>query len=221
MIFIKAKISKISLCLSFLMATILLVLTGCATPKNYDRFRAANPRSILVLPPKNQSTDIRGTYSFLSTVTMPIAEKGFYIFPVAVVDNMMKENGLPSANEMHEVSLKKIKEILNPDAVLYITLEQYGTKFIVIQSQTTVVATGKLVSTSSGQVLWERRVIKTVASSDSGGGLAGMLVGAIVSQAVNSSVDYAHDVSVIASHELFTTEGQGLLNGPYRKDLKN
>jgi hypothetical protein len=42
-----------------------LVLAGCATPKNYDKFRAANPKSILVLPPKNQSTDIRGTYSFL------------------------------------------------------------------------------------------------------------------------------------------------------------
>ncbi len=208
--------------LNILLGALAILLFGCATPKNYDQFRAAHPKSILVLPPKNQSTDVRGTYSFLSTVTLPIAEKGFYIFPVAVVDHMMKENGLPSANEMHEVSLKKIKEILNPDAVLYLTLEQYGSKFVVVQSQTTVAAAGKLVSTASGQVLWEGKIVKTVASSsNNGGGLAGLLVSAIVTQAVNSSVDYAHDVSVIASHELFMTDGQGLLNGPYKQDSTN
>jgi hypothetical protein len=202
--------------LNILLGALILLLIGCATPKNYDKFRAANPRSILVLPPKNQSTDVRGTYSFLSTVTMPIAEKGFYIFPVAIVDQMMKENGLPSANEMHEVSLKKIKEILNPDAVLYLTLQQYGSKFVVVESQTTVVAHGKLVSTVSGEVLWEGTVEKVVSSGNSGGGLAGLLIGAVVSQAVNSTVDHAHDVSIVASEELFTTDGQGLLNGPYK-----
>ncbi|MBC7458413.1 MAG: DUF799 family lipoprotein [Bdellovibrionaceae bacterium] len=202
--------------LNILLGAMLLVLTSCITPKNYDKFRAAKPRSILVLPPKNYSTDIRGTYSFLSTVTMPIAEKGFYIFPVAVVDQLMKDNGLPSADEMHQVSLKKIKEIINPDAVLYITLEQYGSKFVVVESQTLVTATGKLISAINGEVLWEGKIEKVVSSGNSGGGLGGLLIGAIVSQAVNSTVDNAHDVSIIASQELFMTEGQGLLNGPYK-----
>jgi len=207
---------KLATSLNVLFGAFILVLSGCVTPKNYDKFLAAHPRSILVLPPKNQSTDIRGTYSFLSAVTMPIAEKGFYIFPVAVVDQLMKDNGLPSADEMHQVSLKKIKEIINPDAVLYITLEQYGSKFVVVESQTVVTASGKLVSTINGEVLWEGKVEKVVSSNNGGGGLGGLLIGAIVSQAVNSSVNNAHDVSVIASQELFMTEGQGLINGPYR-----
>lgn len=200
----------------FSLLALAVFVVGCATPKNYDKFKAARVRSILVLPPKNFSTDIRGTYSFLSTVTMPIAEKGFYVFPVAVVDQMMKENGVPSADEMHQVSLRKIKEIINPDAVLYITLEQYGSKFVLVQSQTTVAASGKLVSASTGEVLWEGRVKKVVASSDGGGGLGGMLVGAMVSQAINTSVDQAHQVSVVASEELFMENGQGLIDGPYK-----
>jgi hypothetical protein len=206
--------------LNILMGAVILFLAGCATPKNYDKFRAAHVRSILVLPPKNQSTDIRGTYSFLSTVTMPIAEQGFYVFPVSVVDHMMKENGLPSANEMHEVSRKKIKEILNPDAVLYLNLEKYGSKFVVVDSQTSVAVSGKLIATVSGEVLWEGRVEHTDASSNGGGGLAGMLIGAVVSQAINSTVDRAHEVSILASKDLFTTEGQGLLAGPYKQDPK-
>ena len=54
------------------------------------------------------------------------------------------------------------------------------------------------------------------ASRNSGGGLADLLVSAVVSQAVNDTADHAHEVSVIASQELFMTEGQGLLNGPYK-----
>jgi hypothetical protein len=207
---------KLTTASNILLGALMLVLVGCVTPKNYDKFHAARPRSILVLPPVNHSTDIRGTYSFLSTVTMPIAEKGFYIFPVSVVDQMMKENGLPSADEMHQVSLKKIKEIINPDSVLYITLEQYGTKFVVVKSQTIVVASGKLISALNGEVLWEGKIEKVVSSNNGGGGLAGLLVGAVVSQAVNSTADSAHDVSIIASQELFMTEGQGLINGPYK-----
>lgn len=193
----------------------LCLLFSCATPYNYEKFRAAKPRSILILPPVNQSTDVRGTYSYLSTVTMPVAEKGFYVFPVALIDQMMKENGLPSANEMHQASIKKIKEIINPDAILYLTLEKYGTTYVLVDSQTTVSVSGKLISTFTGEVIWEGRASVTPSSSSGGNGLAEMLVGAVIKQAVNSSTDQAHNVASQANNSLFHTEGSGLLNGPY------
>src|SRR5262249_17607729 len=82
----------------------LALLTGCATPTPYDytNYREHPPRSILVLPPLNESTAVGATYSYLSTVTRPLAEMGYYVFPVAVVDQFLKENGLPSAGEMHQ-----------------------------------------------------------------------------------------------------------------------
>src|SRR5277367_63650 len=88
----------------------LLALTGCVTSKPYDytNFNAHPPRSILVLPPLNEGTDIRGSYSYLSTVTRPLAEMGYYVFPVVEIDELMKENGLPTAGEMNQVPLKKI-----------------------------------------------------------------------------------------------------------------
>lgn len=71
-----------------------------------------------VLPPLNQDTDIKDTYDCLSTVTRPLAEMGYYVHPVAVVDQFMKENGLPTAGEMHQVPLDKIRDIIGADAVL-------------------------------------------------------------------------------------------------------
>ncbi len=194
---------------------LLLFVVSCATPYNYEKFRAAKPRSILILPPMSQSTDVRATYSYLSTVTMPVAEKGFYVFPVALIDQMMKENGLPSANEMHQASVKKIKEIINPDAILYLTLERYGTSYVVVDSQTTVTVSGKLISTITGEVIWEGRASANDGSQSSGGGVAGMLIGAVIKQAVNSSTDQARKIAPQANQQLFYSENQGLLNGPY------
>jgi hypothetical protein len=200
----------------FQYVVLLALFVGCATPYNYENFRAAKPRSILILPPINQSTDVRGTYSYLSTVTMPVAERGFYVFPVAVVDQMMKENGLPSANEMHQASIKKIREIMSPDAILYLTLEKYGTTFVVVDSQTTVTVSGKLISAITGDVLWEGKASATPGSSSgNSGGLAGLLVAAVIKQAVSSSTDEAHKVSAQANQMLFNGKDTGLLNGPY------
>ena len=119
-----------------------LLLAGCAAQKPFDytNYRQHPPRSILVLPPLNQSTAVEATYGYLSTVTRPIAELGYYVFPVAVVDQFLKENGLPSAGEMHQVPLNKVAEILGADAVLFVTVEEYGTKFQVLNSATIVQA---------------------------------------------------------------------------------
>jgi len=45
-----------------------LLLAGCQTVKPYDytNFRAHPPRSILVLPPLNESTAVEGTYGYLT-----------------------------------------------------------------------------------------------------------------------------------------------------------
>jgi hypothetical protein len=58
---------------------IFMSLGGCKTtqPYDYTNFRAHPPRSILVIPPLNESTTVEGTYSYLSTVSRPIAERGY------------------------------------------------------------------------------------------------------------------------------------------------
>jgi len=195
----------------------MLALTGCVTNKPYDytNFRAHPPRSILVLPPINQSTDVRGTYSYLSTVTRPLAEMGYYVFPVTEVDALMKENGLPTAGEMRGVSLDKIGEIIGADSVLYVTLKKYGSKYEIITSVTTVAADAKLVDVKTGLTLWEGSTIVQQSSGDSGGSIIGALITAAVTQIVNSATDPAHDASSMANFQLFTPKDHGLLYGPY------
>ena len=194
----------------------MLLLAGCQTVKPYDytNFRAHPPRSILVLPPLNESTAVEGTYGYLSTVTRPVAERGYYVFPVAVVDQFMKENGLPSAAEMQQVPLAKVAEITGADAVLFLDLKQYGAQYEVVTSVVTVEVNARLVDTRSGMLLWEGHGMAQQSSSGSGN-LLGDLIAAAITQALNKHTDRAHQVSRLANANLFFPEETGLPYGPY------
>ena len=150
-----------------------------------------------------------------------IAEKGYYVFPVALVDQFMKENGLPSANEMQNIPLSKIQEIIGADAVLYVKITEYGTTYQIINSSTQVSATGRLVDVKTGLLLWDGSV--TLAQNSNSGANSGnplaapvaAAVGALVDQIINTSTDHAHEVSKLANVQLFMNKERGLLDGPY------
>ena len=198
------------------LAGLPLLLAGCVTPQSHDytAYRAHFPRSILVLPPLNESTDIHATYSCLSTVTMPLAEHGYYVFPVAVVDQLFKENGMPTPGEMHQAPLNKIREIIGADAVLYITIKKYGSSYQVINSATVVDAEARLVDTVSGTVLWAGKVAAQENSSGGTGSIIGELVAALLTQIISESTDHARQVCRVANAQ-FGTKSDGLLFGPY------
>lgn len=159
------------------------------------------PRSILVLPPVNNTTEPMAAYSYLATVSRPLVEAGYYVYPVAVIDNFFKENGLPTPDDMHSAPLTKIREIIGADAVLYITLERYGQEYLLVTSQTIVEATARLVDTKSGAELWSGRVRET-RSSNSSSSLSGTLFNAIADQIIQSSSDAAHGLSRQANYRL-------------------
>jgi hypothetical protein len=195
------------------------LLVGCVAPKtvDYSAFKESKPRSILVMPPVNESPDVKATYSLLSQVTFPLAEAGYYVVPVALVDETFKQNGLTNANDIQETSPAKLREIFGADAAMYVKVTQYGTTYMVISSQTVVTATAKLVDLRSGTTLWTGTA---TASSDeggnnSGGGLIGMLITAAVKQIINSSTDAGHPIAGITSQRLLSAgQPAGLLYGP-------
>jgi hypothetical protein len=199
------------------IAAAALLLGACATttPYDYTNFRAHPPRSILVLPPLNESTDVTGPYTYLSTVTRPLAELGYYVFPVAVVDQYLRENGMPTAGEMQQIAPGKLGEVTGADAVLYLDLQQYGSKYQLVSSNVTVEVKARLVDTRSGLLLWENHAIAQNNANGSSNGLLGQLLAAAISQVINSRTDAAHGVCRLANAQLFATAGREFPYGPY------
>jgi hypothetical protein len=195
-------------------------MAGCAAPtKNVDyaAFKASKPRSIVVLPPLNESPDVGATYGMLSQVTVPLAEAGYYVLPVALVDETFRQNGLTAAGDIHGVPVAKLHDIFGADAALYVNITQYGTKYMVISSATVVTADAKLVDLRSGQTLWTGRASASSneGNNNSGGGIIGMLVTAAVTQIINSATDAGYKVAGTTSARLLSAGHPGsLLYGP-------
>lgn len=196
-----------------------LLAAGCATqpqPYDYAAFKQSRPRSILVLPPLNTSPDVNATYSLLSQVSAPLAESGYYVFPVALVDETFRNNGLAQPEEIHAVPAAKLREIFGADAALYIEITNYGTSYAIVVAETRVTAAAKLVDLRSGTQLWSG---EATASSSEGqnnsGGLVGLLIQAVVTQIVESSMDHGHVIAGVASGRLLSAgRPNGLLYGP-------
>lgn len=201
-------------------ASCISLLSGCVTPPapyDYTEYKLSKPQSILVLPPLNKTPEVRATYSMLAQVTQPLAESGYYVMPVSLVDETLKENGIPDAAMAHELPTVKLREIFGADAVLYITMTRYGTVFQVLNSATTVSADARLVDLKTDKVLWTGSATASTAEQQNQqqGGLAGLLIAAIVKQIVGTVTDQSHPMAGLTSQRLLKAgRPNGLLYGP-------
>lgn len=203
---------------SFAILAVAGLLSACATPPSvdYSAYRESRPASILILPPLNQTPDIKASYGMLAQMSYPLAESGYYVLPVALVDETFRQNGLDNAADIHEVAPAKLREIFGADAALYVTVTQYGPTYTIFDSSVKVQANAKLVDLRSGTLLWSGSAFATdQASNNNGGGLIGVLVSAAVKQIVNNLSDTSYPVAGIASAQLLTAGRQnGVLHGP-------
>jgi len=197
-----------------------LILAGCVSPPpamDYTAFKKSNPKSILVVPPINHTTEVIAPYGVLANVTVPLAEAGYYVFPVALVDETFKNNGLTVAEDIHAVPAKKLHEIFGADAVMYIEVQEYGTSYAVLSSDTVVVVQAKLVDNKTNEILWQgsARAASSEQNNGNSGGLVGMLVEAAVTQIMETAMDTGFDIATIASARLLSPQAHnGLLYGP-------
>ena len=205
------------------------LMAGCAANKpgwDYSAYKASRPKSILVLPPINNSPDVTATYSVMAVATKPLSEAGYYVMPVTMVAETFKENGLTQPTDMHATSPDKLRQIFGADAALYITVTKFGVSYTVVNSETMVQVQGKLVDLKSGATLWQgaAQASSVEGEQQQQGGLGALLVSAIVKQVLASTFDNSHKYSGMATERLLATgeKSNGLLFGPrspnYGKD---
>jgi hypothetical protein len=206
--------------LEIVAAAILAVLmSGCATPPPYDygAFRQSRPASLLVLPPLNDSPDVKATAGVWAQATMPLAEAGYYVLPVALVDETFKNNGLTTAADIHDVAALKLREIFGADAAVYLRVKKYGSTYAVLASETRVEVEARIVDLRSGQTIWQGQAVASSAESNSSnqGGLVGLLIQAVVTQILSSATDASFRYAGVANQRLLgAPRRNGILLGP-------
>ncbi|KXU34366.1 hypothetical protein AXK11_08635 [Cephaloticoccus primus] len=202
---------KRGLLATFLGAVVLFA--GCVSPPDYTAFREHRPSSILILPPVNGSVDVKAMPAVLSASVKPLAEAGYYVVPVTNMMEVFYQNGLTEAVDIQAVPPEKLIEFFGADAALYIEIEKYGARYMVINSVVEITAAARLVDLRTGTLLWENRVQESI-STTSSSGLLGALVESVVQQIVNTVTDRAWPASQQALHKLYLHPQRAVLPGP-------
>ena len=191
---------------------------ACAQPpkKDYSKLISANPRSLLVVPVVNKSVDVDAADYFLSTVSVPLAERGYYVFPVNLVKRMLEDDGLADASLVHGTDPVRLCALFGADAVLFISIEQWTAKYIILSTQVTVEFHYVLKDGRTGEELWRDHETNTYASDSGGGGLAGAIAAAIIAKAAPNYMPMARQANAHA----MTYPGPGFPAGPYRPEYR-
>ena len=214
---------KKSLFLILALAALMTVGSGCATvpKKDYSAFKAADPHSVLILPVVNRSVDVDAPDYFLSTLSIPVAERGYYVFPIDMVKHLLEDDGLSDADLVHQADTRKMCSLFGADSVLYVSIERWDAKYLVLTTQVTVAFDYKLKDCKTGDVIWEEQkgmVYSPQQQRSSGNPLVdivAMAVTAAVTKAAPNYMPMAHQVNWAV---FAYPNSQGILAGPYAKD---
>lgn len=204
------------------VVALLALLAACATaPKkpNFDKLLAASPRSILVVPVVNNTVEVNAPDIFLSTIPVPVAERGYYVFPVNMVKRVLEDDGLADAAMVHAADPTRLAALFGADAILYVAIERWDARYVVVSTSVTVQFTYVLKDGKTGDTLWKDRRVVTY-SSDGGGGNNGVagLIAAVVSAAVTKAAPNYMPLARQANDQALGQAGTGFPYGPHRPE---
>jgi uncharacterized protein YdeI (YjbR/CyaY-like superfamily) len=121
---------------------------------DYSQLRQEDPHSILVIPATNKSVDVNAPDYFLATISQPLANRGYYVFPVNMVRSVMADDGLSDADMVHASDPRRLGQLFGADAIMYISIERWEAKYVVLSTKVTVELDYTLKSAKTGSVLW-------------------------------------------------------------------
>lgn len=159
----------IKLCLALFA---LCLAAGCATTGDSSRLNAfhdAAPRSILVLPPVNETTDVQGTTSVLATLPYYLGEKGYYVFPVNTVKTLLEYEGYYEPAEAHAAPPEQLANLFKADAILYVIIHEWTSKYMLLSTTTEVDFEYRIVN-ADGAELWTARQRMTYTPNNNSSG---------------------------------------------------
>jgi hypothetical protein len=174
----------------------LIIINGCAIitkgeafPKMYKE----KPVSILVLPPINESTAADAKEYYSTTIAEPLSFAGYYVFPIEIVNEVLKQEGIYDTELIVDLDPSKFKEYFGADAVLFTKIIAWNTSYYVMGGNVKVHIAFDLVSTKTGETLWsynDKLTVDTTADDNEVGGVGGLLLQLAATAVQTATQDY-------------------------------
>ena len=198
-------------------------LAGCvAQPakKDMSAFQAAAPRSILVVPTVNRSLDVDAPNYVLSTLPVPLAEKGYYVFPVNTAKMVLEQEGFYEGERIHAQPPATLAKLFDADAVLYVTINRWDAQYALVTTTVTVEFEYRMVSRDGTEIWGEKKTMRYTPDNSSSGSPMAQLIGALVSAAIARAAPNYMPLTQQANRQVFILGPNPIPDGPYRSAAK-
>ena len=197
------------------MACASMVLTGCATKPTSYAVDDPELRSILIVPVVNETHEVLAGNMMLSTMSWPLAERGYYAFPVNTVRFVLEQEGLYEPEKVHELAPTKLAKMFDADAILYAKVTFWDATYMVFATQTKVTVDFYLYSKDGEKLLEKSYTQVYTPDSNANAGLAGLIVDAIVAAMQRAMPNYVPLANQINARMLMN-----FAPGPYLQEVK-
>lgn len=202
-----------------------VLIGGCvhAPPKDFSKLEAAKPASILVVPVVNESVEVTAPDYFLSTVPIPLAELGYYVFPVNLVKRILEDDGLSDANLVHSAPAEKLCSLFGSDAVLYVAIKEWNAQYLLLTTTVNVGLGYNLKDCKTGETVWthNQRMRYQPQNTSTGNIFADLAVMAVSAAMTKAAPNYmplavqANSLAFYGGLQPVYKQGYSLPLGPY------
>lgn len=205
---------------SLYMLAAVLVLAGCVTPPerpDFTAFEAAMPRSILVVPSVNNTLDVDAPDYLLTTLPRPLAEKGYYVFPVNTTRFVLQQEGFYEGEQIHQQPPELLAQLFHADAVLFVTINRWDAQYAVLSTTVTVEFDYRMVA-RDGTEIWTatQRMVYTPENTNTGN-LLGNVIAAAVNAALTRAAPNYLPLTRQANQQVFVDGHTAIPDGPYKQ----
>lgn len=195
-----------------------VAMGGCASKpveKDMTAFKAASPRSILVVPAVNKSLDVDAPNYMLSALSLPLAEKGYYVFPVNTTKVVLQQEGFYEGEQIRQQPTQVLAKLFGADAVLYVTINRWDAQYAVLTTNVTVEFDYRLVY-KDGTEIWsaQQKLVYSPQATNTGSPLASLVV-AVISAAVTRAAPNYLPLTKQANNQAILAGPNALPDGPY------
>lgn len=205
----------------YLLIALAYFTVGCASTGPDSEFladiHAYKPKSILIVPVKNETIDVLAPTTVLATLPRLFAERGYYAFPVNTVKTILEYEGYYEPAEVHSLQTETLAQLFGADAVLYVTVHEWDAQYVLFAT-TTIVDIEYQLRSKTGAPLWSsRQQLSYRPESEDTGSLLGNLISDAISAAFERAAPNFLPLTREAHQNAISDTRRGLPPGPFSR----
>ena len=167
------------------------------------------------MPAVNKSLEVDALNFLLATLSVPLAERGYYVFPVNTAKVVLEQEGFYEGEQIHRQPPEQLSKLFGADAVLYVTINRWDAQYALLTTTVTVELDYKMHAKDGSQI-WDakQRMQYQPQTSNAGSPLATLIVAAINAAVTRAAPNYM-PLARQASWQVFVLGSDAIPNGPY------